>query len=120
MAPSVFAGLEATDETTWCVELGRDAAPRLRAHWDRFITRDDFAWLADAGINAVRLPIGHWVLGPPYPYHPKYGGDPHPFVEGGIDVVDRAIEWAREFGLRVVLDLHAAPGCQNGFDNGGI
>ena len=120
MTPSLFEGLAATDETTWCAELGRGAPARLRSHWDRFITREDFAWLAEAGINAVRIPVGHWVLGPPYPYHPKYGADPHPFVEGGIEIVDRALAWATESGLGVVLDLHAAPGCQNGFDNGGI
>jgi glucan 1,3-beta-glucosidase len=120
MTPSLFAGLDATDETTWCVELGRDAASRLRAHWNRFITREDFAWIASVGINAVRIPVGHWIFGPPYPYHAKYGAARHPFVEGGIDVLDRALEWAAESGLRVVLDLHAAPGCQNGFDNGGI
>lgn len=121
MTPSLFAGLAATDETTWCAELGRAmATARRRAHWERFVTREDFAWLADAGINAVRIPIGHWILGPPYPYHPKYGNDPHPFVEGGIDFLDRALDWAAEFGIGVLLDLHAAPGCQNGFDNGGI
>jgi glucan 1,3-beta-glucosidase len=120
MTPSLFEGLAATDETTWCAELGSDATDRLRAHWNRFITRDDFQWLADAGVNAVRIPIGHWVLGPPYPYHAKYGPQQYPFVQGGIDVVDRALDWADACGLRVVLDLHAAPGCQNGFDNGGI
>ncbi len=120
MTPSLFEGLAATDETTWSAELGRDAPARLRAHWNSFITREDFAWLAETGVNAVRIPVGHWVLGRPYPYHSKYGANPHPFVEGGIEVVDRAIDWATEFGLRVVLDLHAAPGCQNGFDNGGI
>jgi glucan 1,3-beta-glucosidase len=46
MAPSLFQGLAATDETTWCAELGRDAPARLRGHWERFITREDFAWLA--------------------------------------------------------------------------
>ncbi len=120
MTPSLFAGLDATDETTWCAELGRDAPARLREHWNRWITRDDFAWLADVGINAVRLPVGHWVLGAPYPHHSKYGRHRHPFVEGGIEIVDRAMDWAGEFGLRVMLDLHAAPGCQNGFDNGGL
>jgi glucan 1,3-beta-glucosidase len=120
MTPSLFAGLEATDETTWCAELGRDAPARLRAHWQSFITREDFAWLAGVGVNAVRIPVGHWIFGPPYPYHAKYGSDPHPFVPGGIEIVDRALDWANEFGLRVLLDLHAAPGCQNGFDNGGI
>jgi glucan 1,3-beta-glucosidase len=120
MKPSLFDGLAATDETTWCAELGREAPARLREHWHSFITRADFAWLARVGINAVRIPVGHWIFGPPYPYHAKYGADAHPFVDGGIDVLDRAFDWATEFGLRIVLDLHAAPGCQNGFDNGGI
>ncbi|MBI5520490.1 MAG: cellulase family glycosylhydrolase [Desulfovibrio sp.] len=120
MAPSLFEGLEATDETTWCAELGEKAPERLRAHWNSFITREDFAWLAGVGVNAVRIPVGHWIFGPPYPYHGKYGRNPHPFVTGGIEVLDRAFEWAAEFGLWVLVDLHAAPGCQNGFDNGGI
>lgn len=120
MVPSLFEGLAATDETTFCAELGPAAAERLRGHWQRWITREDFAWLAERGLNAVRIPYGHWIFGPDYPYHPAYGASAHPFVEGGIDVLDRAMDWASEFGLRVMLDLHAAPGCQNGFDNGGI
>jgi glucan 1,3-beta-glucosidase len=120
MTPSLFEGLAATDETAWCVELGPEAPARLRAHWDGFVTREDLAWLAEVGIDAVRIPFGHWIFGPPYPYHAKYGARPHPYVEGGIDVLDRALDWAGELGLRVVLDLHAAPGCQNGFDNGGM
>jgi glucan 1,3-beta-glucosidase len=120
MTPSLFEGLSAADETTWCVELGSDAAGVLRGHWERFITRPDFEWLAGVGINAVRIPLGHWIFGPPYPYHSKYGDNLHPFVEGGIDVLDRALDWAAAFDLKVILDLHAAPGCQNGLDNGGI
>jgi glucan 1,3-beta-glucosidase len=120
MTPSLFEGLAAADETTWCAELGPDAARRLRRHWAHFITRADFQWLAGVGINTVRIPLGHWIFGPPYPYHPKYGANPHPFVEGGIEVLDRALEWADACGLGVILDLHAAPGCQNGLDNGGI
>ena len=27
--------------------------------------------------------------------------------------------WCQELGLKVVLDLHGAPGSQNGFDNSG-
>jgi glucan 1,3-beta-glucosidase len=121
MTPSLFAGLGAADETAWCVELGPEAAAqRLRAHWRGFITRADFAWLASVGVDALRIPLGHWIFGPPYPRHARYGDRAHPYVEGGIDVLDRALGWAEELGLRVVLDLHAAPGCQNGFDNGGM
>ncbi len=120
MTPSMFEGLEATDETTYCAELGGAAETRLKHHWNTFITRDDFVWLASIGINAVRIPVGHWVFGPGYPYHPKYGELESPFVEGSIDIVDQAFLWAEELGLLILLDLHAAPGCQNGFDNGGI
>jgi glucan 1,3-beta-glucosidase len=120
MTPSLFEGLKATDETTYCVELGAHAEQRLKQHWNSFITRDDFAWIASTGLNAVRIPLGHWIFGPDYPYHRSYGEIAHPFVQGGIDILDRAFDWAEEFGLHVVLDLHAAPGCQNGFDNGGI
>ena len=104
MTPSLFEGLQARDETAYCVELGAKAAQTLKNHWNTFITREDFAWLAHTGINAVRIPIGHWIFGPDYPYHQAYG----------------EFDWAEEFGLEIVLDLHAAPGCQNGFSNGGI
>ena len=120
MTPSLFEGLQARDETSYCVELGASAEQSLKNHWNTFITVEDFAWLAKTGINAVRIPIGHWIFGPGYPYHRSYGASSHPYVEGGIAVLDRAFDWAEEYGLHIVLDLHAAPGCQNGFDNGGI
>ncbi|NMF91106.1 glycoside hydrolase family 5 protein [Aromatoleum petrolei] len=121
MVPSLFEGLAASDETTFCAELGPTmATERLRVHWDRWVTREDFSWIAERGLNAVRIPYGHWIFGPDYPWHRAYGEHRHPFATGGIEVLDRAMDWAQEFGLRVMLDLHAAPGCQNGFDNGGI
>lgn len=33
--------------------------------------------------------------------------------------MDAAIDWARATGLKVWIDLHGAPGSQNGFDNSG-
>ena len=120
ITPSLFAGLQARDETSYCVELGANAEPALKNHWNTFITAEDFSWLAKTGINAIRIPVGHWLFGQGYPYHPTYGASLHPFVEGGIDILDCAFDWAEQYGLHIVLDLHAAPGCQNGFDNGGI
>ena len=120
MTPSLFEGLQARDETSWCVELGEKASQALKNHWHTFITREDFAWLAKTGINAVRIPIGHWIFGPDYPYHRAYGASVYPYVDGGIAILDCAFDWAEAIGLDIVLDFHAAPGCQNGFDNGGI
>ncbi len=108
MTPTLFANRKAVDETTFCMELGSSAEKILREHWESFITPSDFKWLKDHGINAVRIPIGHWIFGDCKPYF------------GAIDILDHAMETAGEYGVDVLLDLHAAPGCQNGFDNGGI
>ena len=120
MVPSLFNNLKAIDETSFCVELGKHAESLLRSHWNSFITESDFEWLASIGINAVRIPIGHWIFGCDYPYHKAYGNNRHPYVVGGIDILDNAFIWAEKYGLMITIDLHAAPGCQNGFDNGGI
>ncbi len=121
ITPSLFEGLAARDETTFCKELGIEAATkRLHQHWNTFITKEDFQWLASVGVNAVRLPVGHWLFGKNYPYHRAYGESRYPYVEDGLAIVDNVMQWAEEFELAVLLDLHAAPGCQNGFDNGGI
>lgn len=80
----------------------KKALGALRKHRETHICRDDFLRIRDMGLNAVRVPFGYWiVLGPS-------SGDPY---EGpAIEWVDRAVEWAAEAGLQVLLDLHASPG----------
>ena len=123
MKESLFEGVDGTDETAFSVQLGREeASRRLREHWDTWITETDFKWISEHGFNAVRIPVGHWIFGAAsgYPYHERYGADPHPYVDGGIERLDRAFDWAERHGLMILVDLHCAPGCQNGFDNGGM
>jgi glucan 1,3-beta-glucosidase len=42
-----------------------------------------------------------------------------PYVQGAAPYLDAAIDWARQTGLKVVIDLHGAPKSQNGFDHSG-
>lgn len=42
-----------------------------------------------------------------------------PYVQGAAPYIDKAIEWARATGLKIWIDLHGAPGSQNGYDNSG-
>lgn len=42
-----------------------------------------------------------------------------PYVSGAAPYIDNAINWARATGLKVWIDLHGAPGSQNGYDNSG-
>ena len=53
--------------------------------------------IASVGLNHVRIPIGYWALTP-------VDGDP--YVQGQLAILDNAIGWAKEAGLKVMLDLH--------------
>jgi glucan 1,3-beta-glucosidase len=71
-----------------------------------------------SGINTVRLPIGYWSLGPTYcqgtPFEPVAAA----YVNSWARVV-RAINWAEKYGLGILIDLHGAPGSQNGQGHSG-
>jgi len=40
-----------------------------------------------------------------------------PFVEGAYKYVDKALQWGVQYGIGVLIELHAARGSQNGQDN---
>lgn len=106
----------AVDEFTLSQNYLSEGGPdNLRAqmtkHYDTFITEQDFANIAGAGLNWVRLPVGFWAL-------ETYSNEP--FLEGvSWNYVLKAIQWARKYGLRINLDLHAVPGSQNGYNHSG-
>jgi glucan 1,3-beta-glucosidase len=107
MVPDVYRGTDAPDEYSLSLALGDKAEARLQRHRETFITAEDFRWIKNCGLNAVRLPVGYWAL-----------EAPKPFV-GADDFLDFAFEQARQNDLKVVLDLHGAPGSQNGWDHSG-
>ncbi|KAG4078349.1 hypothetical protein HA402_013059 [Bradysia odoriphaga] len=109
----VFAGLPESvqDEYTLCEYLGYAAAEqRLKTHWATWITEAHFEFWASTGLNHVRVPIGYWALDIQ---------SPEPWVNGSWEYVLKAAEWSKKHGLQLAIDLHAAPGSQNGWDHSG-
>ena len=84
------------------------ARERLKTFRDTFITRRDFAEIADKGFNAVRIPVPFFLF-----------EDIGPYVHC-CEYLDKAFGWAEETGLRILIDLHTVPGGHNGTDNSGI
>ncbi|MCL7034587.1 hypothetical protein MKW94_006640, partial [Papaver nudicaule] len=78
----------------------------LTEHRNNYITREDFRYLSKHGINTVRIPVGWWIAKDPNP--------PAPYVGGSLAALDNAFKWAKEFGIKCIINLHAAPGSQNG------
>ncbi|CAO2188984.1 unnamed protein product [Urochloa humidicola] len=111
--PSVFAMTKVGDmhgEFQICNGYSTaKAAPVLRNHWNTFIVEEDFKFIASNGLNAVRIPVGWWIASDPNP--------PAPFVGGSLYALDKAFKWAEKYKLWVIIDLHAAPGSQNGYEH---
>ncbi|KAG6001299.1 hypothetical protein E4U21_004513 [Claviceps maximensis] len=114
ITPSLFkydSKLGIVDEYTLCKYLGRTAADVLENHYATFVTEDTFRDIAAAGLDHVRIPYSYWAV-------EIYEGDPYIFRTSWRYLL-RGIEWARKYGLRINLDLHALPGSQNGWNHSG-
>lgn len=91
----------------------------MEEHWDTWITENDFAQLAQMGINTVRLPIGYWSAGPYFTHHSPF--ERYASVYELIwRYVARAINWAAKYDIGVIVDLHGAYGSQNGQPHSGL
>ncbi|CAL9737759.1 sporulation-specific glucan 1,3-beta-glucosidase [Monosporozyma servazzii] len=112
------------DEFTLCEKLGiENSKILLNNHFNTWITEDDFKQIAENGFNLVRIPIGYWAWKQnnslsSYPTNITYKD---PYVGEGLQLayLQKAIDWATKYNLKIWIDLHGAPGSQNGFDNSG-
>ncbi|KAJ9122334.1 hypothetical protein QFC22_001755 [Naganishia vaughanmartiniae] len=105
------SGGQSVDEFTLSQNMGDQLATIMEEHYNTFITEEDFMLMADAGLNWIRLPIGYWAL-------ETFANEP--FLEGvSWKYIVKALGWARKYGLRVKLDLHATPGSANGWNHSG-
>ncbi|GMN33683.1 hypothetical protein TIFTF001_004298 [Ficus carica] len=67
--------------------------------------------MSASGLNAVRIPVGWWIAYDPNP--------PKPFIGGSLRALDNAFTWAQKYEMKVIVDLHAIQGSQNGWEHSG-
>ena len=109
MQPFIFKGTGAEDETWLNRNVPQEKLwPMMKEHRDTYVTEEDFQNIASHGLNTVRIPVPYFIFGNREPY------------SGCIEYLDKAFDWAGKYGLKVLVDLHTAPGGQNSYDNGGI
>lgn len=108
--PNGTAGVS-VDEYTMSENMGDQLESAMTEHYETFITEEDFMKIADAGLSWIRLPIGFWAI-------ETIEGEP--YLKGvSWKYIVQALQWAKKYGLRVNLDLHAVPGSQNGWNHSG-
>ncbi|KAK0875582.1 hypothetical protein LTR87_010549 [Friedmanniomyces endolithicus] len=107
MTPDVFQGTDAVDQ--WTFDSTNGAEAKLQQHWSTYITEGDFQNMSSWGINAVRIPIGYWA----------YNNSGTPYISGADAYLEKALGWARQHGIWVMIDCHGSPGSQNGAEHSG-
>lgn len=73
---------------------------------DNYITGEDIFFIKKLGLNSIRLPFNFRLF-----VSESY---PSVYNEEGFKYLDKAVEWCREAGIYLILDMHAAPGGQTG------
>ena len=116
ITPSLFSQFDSSDDVVdeWTLSqtLGPTTAKTtIEKHYSDWVDESTFAEIQAAGFDHVRIPFSYWAV-------KTYKGDPY------VEMVSwryllRGIEWARKYGLRINLDLHGAPGSQNGWNHSG-
>lgn len=116
--PSLYKNNSVADgagEWQFCAQLGQSkCADVLTQHHAEWFTFTDMQTLASAGFTHLRIPIGYWILGSPFI------APGEPYVSVGWSALVSAIGWAYTLGMKIVVDMHGAPGSQNGHDNSGF
>jgi aryl-phospho-beta-D-glucosidase BglC (GH1 family) len=71
-----------------------------REYRQKYITEQDINFLSRSGFNSVRVALH-------YEFFVANNGE-------GFHLLDQLVDWCREAGTSVILDLHCAPGGQTG------
>jgi endoglucanase len=101
-----FAANESAMRAAMRSVLGPDRAEQFLEHLlSAFYADADAAFLADIGLNCVRIPVNY--------RHLESDATPFEIIDGGFRHLDRAVATGAAHGLYTIIDLHALPGCQN-------
>ncbi len=88
--------------------VGEEYAAEFWAKFlENYTTRRDIEYIASTGVNSIRLPFHYKLFTDEY-----FMGSQDP--ERGYKIVDSLISWCSDNDLRIILDMHCAPGGQTG------
>lgn len=104
-APSQLEAFAVLDE-----RFGRETREHLfQVYEDNYWKESDFDNIRALGMNVIRLPFAWWNI----------VDDEGTLREDAFVRLDWFVDCCAQRGLYVILDLHAAPGSQNGNDHSG-
>lgn len=99
---------------TWAFQDRPNVAEIMTNHLDTYIREIDFQDAQARGVNFVRVPVAFWM------FIPTEGDEPYWTDSRQKDVyLKQIIQWAAQYGMEVLIDIHALPGGQNTDEHSG-
>ena len=85
--------------------IGPDLAEEF---WDlyrsSYVNKSDIDQLVEWGMNHIRVPF----------HYKQFSEEPGIINPLGYEIVDSLISWCEPYNMYIILDMHCAPGAQNG------
>ncbi|WP_026877647.1 glycoside hydrolase family 5 protein [Jiangella gansuensis] len=101
-----YPGTESQHRAALLAALGPEGYQRFFDRFlDEFFDDADARFLADLGVNALRVPFSY--------RHFEDDDRPFELKHEGFRRLDRVVDACARHGIHTILDLHAAPGHQN-------
>ncbi|KAF0712795.1 Aste57867_4661 [Aphanomyces stellatus] len=96
------------------------AKPPLTSTDERGSSKLTLRRFAAAGLTLVRVPVGYWIQGCVGLPIVQLSNDCVVYATGGLAYLDRLVrDWAVRYNVAVLVNVHGAPGSQNGADHSG-
>lgn len=96
------------------------AKEKWESHWRSWLSDDDWKWMQDHGVTAVRAPIGYWAVGNgKFTKHTPFDKYKEVYANAWDIYKEVVIQKAQCYGIAVLVDLHGLPGGANGNDHSG-
>ena len=93
------------------------------AYFESYCTEADFALISDLGLNTIRLPVYYRTF---LTTHDRYRLSDEELctmnfedIELVFDKVDKFLEYADKYNLKVIIDMHGVMGGQSGYEHCG-
>ena len=130
----MFDQFEAPSELDFITQLRQEhgdayAITTMQNHWDRYISDTQLDEAQKLGINAVRIPVGYWIMDSPAAGSGKggafkgspleYGISPEGFVTGGLNHLRSMLIKLKQRKMVALVDVHSLP-CNSGCISDGM
>ena len=83
----------------------------MEVYRENWLKENDFKIIKSFGMNTIRIPFQYTILVDP--------DKPYELKNDSWYWLDKAVEWAENNDLYVILDLHGSPGMQSSMDHTG-